>query len=51
MEVFFVAEEGKLDYRKAEFIIMGVVITTLIGGAFLLGFSAGYNWAIMQVLP
>lgn len=44
-------KEGGIDQRKAEFIIMGVVITTLIGGAFLLGFSAGYNWALMQVLP
>jgi len=51
LEVSKMAEEGKINMRQAEFIVMGVVITTLIGGAFLFGFMTGYNWALMQVLP
>jgi len=37
----------EIDIQKAEYIVMGIVVTTLIGGAFLLGFSIGYNWGIV----
>ena len=43
------AEEGKIDQRRAEFIVIGVVVTTLIAGAYLLGFSTGYNWALVTI--
>ena len=42
---------GEINMQQAEYVVIGVVVTTLIGGAFLLGFSAGYNWALLQVLP
>jgi len=40
-----------LEPQRVEFIVLGITVATLIGGAFLLGFNAGYTFALMKLLP
>ena len=39
-----------LEPHRVEFIVLGITIATLIGGAFLMGFNAGYSLAILYLL-